>query len=221
MDRRAFLQTVAGLGYATFLGGRTPKHLSEPELAEAWGELARKPMTFLVEPGGTLSIEGFKEPLTRADCMDLNPSAPGDVEYLVDLAKSNTGARDVLAQAYLDHNELDDLTISDVDDTEWESWIRADPGHYEYACEGIGTWLLDTDLDEFDYEYADRSSNTAQGAARDFWQWGGEELRGFDVVVVDGECPGSSYYAAELRGSIEAANRLAIEKGVPVRFRDA
>ncbi len=221
MDRRGFLQVVAGLGFATFLGGRTPKHLSEPELAEAWGDLTRKPMTFLVEPGGTLSIEGFKDPLTRGDCMDLNPFAPGDVDFLIDLAHSNTGARDVIAQAYLDFNGIDDLNTWDIGDTDWETWIREDSGHFEFASEGIGAWLLETDLDEFDYEYADRNSNTAQGAARDFWQWGSEELRYFDVVIVDGDCPGSSYYAAELRGSVEVANRLAIEKGIPIRFCNA
>jgi len=218
MDRRGFFQTIAAIGFATLPDGRRPKHLCEPELTEAWDELARKPLTFFVEEGGTLSIDGFSEPLTRADCMCLDPSAPGDVDGLVALAYSSSRAREVIAQSYLDFNELDDLTTSDVDDTDRESWIREDSGHLEFACSEIGSWLLDTDLDEFDYEYADRHSNTAQGAARIFWQWGGEELRCFDVVIVDGDCPGSSYYAAELHGSVEDANQLAIGKGIPVRF---
>jgi hypothetical protein len=36
--------------------------------------------------------------------------------------------------------------------------------------------------------------------------------------VIDGEHPGSTYYAAELRVDIEEANRAAEAAGMPVRF---
>ena len=39
------------------------------------------------------------------------------------------------------------------------------------------------------------------------------------IVVVEGEHPGSTYYAAELRQPIEAANAAAEALGLPFRFR--
>ncbi|HEB51829.1 MAG TPA: hypothetical protein ENI87_01105 [bacterium] len=41
------------------------------------------------------------------------------------------------------------------------------------------------------------------------------------VDVVEGEHPGSTYYAAELRIPIEEANRRAERLGIPIRFRPA
>jgi hypothetical protein len=38
------------------------------------------------------------------------------------------------------------------------------------------------------------------------------------VDIVEGEHPGSTYYAAELRGNIDEANRAAEAAGIPVRF---
>ena len=37
-------------------------------------------------------------------------------------------------------------------------------------------------------------------------------------VIVEGEHPGSTYYAAELRGDIDVANRAAEAAGLRVRF---
>jgi hypothetical protein len=51
---------------------------------------------------------------------------------------------------------------------------------------------------------------------RDDFEYGDD----FDIVVVEGDCPGSSYFAAELRMSIEDANDLAEGMGLPIRFAD-
>jgi hypothetical protein len=42
------------------------------------------------------------------------------------------------------------------------------------------------------------------------------DLLGVDIV--EGEHPGSTYYAAELRGDIDVANRAAEAAGLRVRF---
>jgi hypothetical protein len=39
------------------------------------------------------------------------------------------------------------------------------------------------------------------------------------VVIVEGEHPGSSYYAAELRNDIDSANETATELELPFRFK--
>ena len=39
-----------------------------------------------------------------------------------------------------------------------------------------------------------------------------------DIVIVEGETPGSSYFAAELHGDIDDANERAESLGLPIRF---
>ena len=46
-------------------------------------------------------------------------------------------------------------------------------------------------------------------------------LKALGIVVVEGDRPGSTYYAAELRGSIEDANAAAARLELPFRFRRA
>jgi hypothetical protein len=46
-------------------------------------------------------------------------------------------------------------------------------------------------------------------------------LKALGIVVVEGDRPGSSYYAAELRGSIDDANAAAAKLELPFRFRRA
>jgi hypothetical protein len=44
------------------------------------------------------------------------------------------------------------------------------------------------------------------------------DLDALGVEIVEGEHPGSSYYAARLRGDLKAANRAAKKHDIPVRF---
>ena len=54
----------------------------------------------------------------------------------------------------------------------------------------------------------------------DFFQcMDGHELDLLGVILVEGAFPGSSYYAAELAGELDAANQAAERAGIPVRFR--
>jgi hypothetical protein len=38
------------------------------------------------------------------------------------------------------------------------------------------------------------------------------------VNIIEGEHPGSTYYAAEFHGDVEEANAIAAAEGIPVRF---
>lgn len=60
---------------------------------------------------------------------------------------------------------------------------------------------------------------TGQGCALAFFRdMDCDSLRAIGVKVVEGEHPGSSYYAATMEGCIAAANRAARSAGIPVRF---
>ncbi|MBM9536193.1 hypothetical protein [Desulfobulbus alkaliphilus] len=43
-------------------------------------------------------------------------------------------------------------------------------------------------------------------------------MKDLGVVIIEGSCPGSSYFAAELRISIDEANRIAEQNGYALRF---
>jgi hypothetical protein len=59
-----------------------------------------------------------------------------------------------------------------------------------------------------------------RGEAKQFFEGlGRTALEVMGVRIVDGDCPGSSYFAARLVGSIDAANAGAESLGFPFRFR--
>jgi hypothetical protein len=104
--------------------------------------------------------------------------------------------------------------------------------------EGVGAWLLGLITSEFaaqvvpqlqewfseppDWNFEDdylTQSGTAQGAALEFFR--SMDAKSVDVLgvdIVEGEHPGCTYYAAELHGDINVANRTAETMGIPVRF---
>ena len=60
----------------------------------------------------------------------------------------------------------------------------------------------------------------SQGRAFGFFQdQPSELLNALGIVVIEGEHPGSSYYAAELRESIQHANESVERLGLPFRFK--
>ena len=71
---------------------------------------------------------------------------------------------------------------------------------------------VDPDLDNLITRY-DRS------AYRFFSSMDYADIRTLGVKVIEGECPGSTYFAAELRIPIEEANARAEAAGIPVRFK--
>jgi hypothetical protein len=47
----------------------------------------------------------------------------------------------------------------------------------------------------------------------------GKMLDALGVVIIEGDHPGSTYFAAELRGEMKVANAVAEREGLPFRFR--
>ncbi len=58
-------------------------------------------------------------------------------------------------------------------------------------------------------------------AKKYFERLGYETLDGLGVQIVEGEHPGSSYYAAVLRQDIDYVNNIARSLGLKFRFREA
>lgn len=173
--------------------------------------------TFKVSDEGTLWIADIDDRPTRGDCWLLFLSDNPSANDLVSLAEENWDARQVLGGLFQQHEpegEWDpDGDLDDVLD-----WLHAAPTNLFEATRRLRQWLDDTSLTDADYDAADLNGVTAQGAALLFWRDGDLDPADFGIVVVEGEHPGSSYYAAELRGSIEYANVQAQKLGAAVRF---
>ncbi len=101
-----------------------------------------------------------------------------------------------------------------------EDWLLGLTGNQfeDRVVPVIETWFGEPPDWNYEDDYLPKSG-TAQGAALKFFlDMAGDDLETLGVEVILGEHPGSTYYAAELRGDIEEANRAAEAAGIPVRF---
>lgn len=85
----------------------------------------------------------------------------------------------------------------------------------------IQEWFSEPPDWAFEDDYLPESG-TAQGAALEFFRsMAADSLDLLGVDIVEGEHPGSTYYAAELHGDIDEANLAAEAAGIRVRFIQA
>lgn len=217
MDRRGFLQFLAGFGVSFGLPAGHLKLADPVEVQKAWEVAKSQPVVFEVIKGyPTLYLAGVPEPRTRADCLGFQGPVPTDPKELIAVC-SGWREEAVMAQAYLD--DLDsDQDASEVSRDTWKAWIQSNSENAAYARGSLERWLQDSDLNEFDYEEAARNGCTEQGAAVRFWRSDWKTLDPFGVAIVEGDHPGSSYVGAELSMEVDEANELAIELGLPIRF---
>lgn len=109
--------------------------------------------------------------------------------------------------------------LRDEDDG-WQDWVKLEgqPGLARFRVE-IDKWLSEP----VNWSYSDFWPDgwSGQGMAMQFFQQLDRDvLNDLGVVIVEGEHPGSSYYAAELRDTIEQGNQAALRLGLPFRFRE-
>lgn len=200
---------------------------------------------FEVDSGGTLSMMGHYEPETRAefyesvaDCWSGSPQA---------LLDAMDDCQPLAWAVHSIYSEVRDQLLADVVAAPeagsghekriaaLQTRLRSMPEEPE---DGVEAWLLALTTREFEewvspeierwfesppnWAFEDDylpQGGTAQGAAMEFFQaMDDDQLETLGVRVVEGEHPGSTYYAAELEVSIPKANRAARTAGIPVRF---
>lgn len=205
-----------------------------------------EPITdFEVTASGTLRIANFPEAEIRAefyeDVADRWDGAPENLAEAMDECRPLAWAVDSI---YADVRDqiVADIAAAQNDAQQDKHRIAAMIARLEQLPEepdeGARAWLLG--LTEFEFEtlvvppvrewFSERPdwrfeddylphTETAQGAALEFFRSmdaRSVELLGVDIV--EGDHPGSTYYAAELRGDIEDANRAAELAGLRIRF---
>lgn len=116
--------------------------------------------------------------------------------------------------------ELISKLESDPEDEEgWRAWIEAaDTQRLPEFAALVDAWLAsEIDWDESDYfdDYLDGQ----EIAKRIFEAEDQDVLDALQIEIIEGECPGSSYFAAELGLDIESANKVARRLKLDYRFK--
>ena len=205
-----------------------------------------EPITvFEVSKGGTLCVSNYTEAETRADFYDYVASlwsrSQKDLAYAMAECLPLAWAVHSIYSEFRDEIEAE---LQDAQDAgggnkrelvDLEARLQAMPEEPE---EGAEDWVLSLSTKEFGERLAPEietwfaeppdwnteddylpESGTAQGAALEFFRdMPGDALDTLGVDIVEGDRPGSTYYAAELRGDMDRANRAAEAAGIPVRF---
>jgi hypothetical protein len=201
---------------------------------------------FAVDSSGTLTVADFWEPKTRSDFYESLSDSWS--ESPAHLAEAMEECEPLAWAVHSIYSELRDEILADLDEIDRSSGalkkrfralkarIKTMPEEPE---EGAEHWLLALTSSEFearvvpeieewfdsppDWTWEDDhlpKDGTAQGAALEFFQSMDRNILDIlGVEIVEGEHPGSSYYAAELTGDLDRANKAAVDAGVPVRFK--
>ena len=246
INRRKFLQGLVAFGASASLA--TPIEAATPaQIDKAWEELAKKPWFFEVS-GRTILDQEVREPETWGDVFEDVASGSSRPDWLIlevegcepltwhfqELAEQKLSeVEDELEVLVDDHDDgtpdanalahrptLERLrdALQDADDG-WKKWVMLESQTgLPYFNQSIRDWL-DSPADYSKSEFFPMDYGSQGGPYSFFANMEADILDSLGIVVVEGEHPGSTYYAAELRQPIEAANAAAEALGLPFRFR--
>ncbi len=214
MNRREFLQSLAAIGTTLVIDPSALASATEPEIEAAWTALTEEPRIFYVSEFGTIS-SGFgpEYPTTRQTLLDIPSPGKGREALIRYLEEEHMAERQV---EHLFENAEYEGDVGDA--TDWREWLEnGDDDLIDTIERELVQWLED-DADESDWEYADLHGLSDRGDAMQFFRNEADIADLFDIAIVEGDHPGSSYFAAEFRGDIDEANALAEAQQIPIRF---
>ena len=220
--------------------------MAKGKMAAPQAEVREGPITeFEVTEGGTLRVADYIEAEIRAefyeDVADLWQGSPQDLSDAMEECQPLAWA---VHSIYTDFRDELETEIHGSQDgggeknrklADLKERLDALP---EEPDEGTADWLMGLTSKEFEarvvpeiekwfeeppnWNFEDDylpQTGTAQGAALEFFRR--MDVNSVDLLCVDtveGEHPGSTYYAAKLRGDIDVANHAAEAAGLRVRF---
>jgi len=209
MNRREFLKAAAAMGVALCLPVEKLATVCDSVIDQVWTETLKNPILFNVSWRGTLTNVDAYWPETRADYYGVNPVVRSmeDIDELI-IISDRAGERiEYFADAQGDPCPDWEVYLKKLDRQRW-------PALFEYM-----TAWLNGYLDEFEGEEATQRGYGGEGWAKMFFEDDFDLQDLFNIEIVEGDCPGSSYMAAELGMDVEQANALAAAHDLPIRFR--
>ena len=236
-SRRRFLQGLAALGASIALPGPFEQASAEA-IDSAWAKAVAEPWYFEISEWGSIVEPGIPEPRVRSDVFEVWDRRPRDPDHLISeieqiapLQSAFQGlAEDRCSDLEADLKGLAEGSrrracierlleeMSDPDEG-WMAWIRDEgTGGIDQFWEHIQEWL-DAPINWSESDWFPPDWHGQGRAYRFFRDMDPEVLAALGVVIIEGDHPGSDYFAAELRGEIDEANAAATNLGLPFRFR--
>ena len=193
-----------------------------------------EPMIFRVRPGGTIESAEYGAPTTRGEAFDFGDYELQSGQHLV--ARAND-IQPIMWELQRQYREYHQKKLGEFEtDDEIEAYTKEWPEHADEVL--AGNWVLQlsdkefkklrTQMEEWAKSEPNRMDETdyfripADGqdcAYKFFLDYAEPEvLDELGIDIVEGEHPGSTYYAAELSIPIEEANSRAEKAGIPMRF---
>lgn len=235
LNRRSFLQTLIALGASYAL----PENANAEQVDQVWEAAKADPWHFAVNEWGTITDPDVQEGETWGDIFWINTNFLQSSRDLINeihacpllLSHFQMLADDALTDLYdeldvqlnrLRRRKLKKIihAIESDGDYGWQDWITLEgaPGVDRFKLE-IENWLKQkADHSQSEWFPSDYGS---QGKAKAFFErLDNPTLDALQVVIVEGEHPGSTYYAAELCQSIDEANAEAEALDLPFRFKE-
>lgn len=222
MDRRTFLKSLVALGVATRMP-IDPAVATDVEVDVAFEAYRDTWHLFEVADHGTLAYANFQPPETRRDAYDLGRADTLMIAEIEDNPVLAEVARTHYARKLEDRGEdiiHDDMAIdAEPDEDDWVEWLKAYAPDERAELNIELDQALDSPPDWIHEEDDLYETGNAQGAAYHFFTAENHQLLAqLGVVLIEGEHPGSSYFAAELRCPVPEANAVAANQGWPIRF---
>ena len=223
MKRRDFLKALAASSVLTIC-----PRLNASDIESLDKTLKEEPLLFNVEGSqGELSLANYWNPPSRGSAYELNLEDFSTKEEVESLSWNYTWLRQEIygASQYLTPDkELDDYDeegvseyIKKLSDKEFQSfsekfkaWLDGEPDYHD-------------DFETAPYNHEMTIPLSGHAAAFRLFSGGGEYEQSeiaelLNIEVVEGEHFMSTYYAAELRISVDEANEIAQKHDIPMRF---
>lgn len=214
MNRRRFLQSLAAIGTAIAIPKFATGKATTAEIDAAWQELTSAPQTFYVARSGAISSSfGPDWPTSRRVLLGLE-APPVEPVALLAYIESDQRIEIEIENLFQEFADAGDVGAA----TDWRMWLATgDRQVLRYISGEIDCWLFEAP-DSSDWETADLTGCSGRGDALQFFSQEKETAEIFNIKIIYGCHPGSTYYAAELQIGIGEANDLAEQRGLPIRF---
>ena len=181
---------------------------------------------FEVTESGTISDASVVEPIINADLFELDDhdTVEGLILTIECCQPLQFSMQELAWEKKVELKENGSasalLTALQDDDFGWKEWIRLEG---EDGLNWFRTYIDETWLQQkVNWGYVDYFPKNYSGVAVAKQYFEGLDDKTLDVLgveIIEGEHPGSSYYAAELRQDVDYANQVAREMGLEFRFR--
>lgn len=238
INRRQILGALASIGASVAV---PISSAPERDIDREWDRLVAAPYVFEVDRHGTIREPDIDEVPTRGDLYQLTEADLSHTKAISSAADDCYGLR-VMLDGWVagKASEIQAAAMTKPAGSAARRRIMEIAADVTEGYEGVGqAWLeeqgealvpevvpvvyawLGEEATYSDFEWAGLRAGT-MGKALSFFEAIDEQvLRRLGVVTVEGEIPGSSYYAAELRSGVEEANSAAAEVRLPFRFAAA